>query len=43
MPAAQPDPRERDAVIIGGQCKRFSEEVTQVLLEAGQRSNSRGD
>ena len=43
MPAAQPDPQAPDGVIVDGRRKRFSEEVTQLLLEAGQRAKSRID
>lgn len=34
MPAAQPDPQDADGVLIGGRRSRFSDEVTQVLLQA---------
>jgi len=39
MPAARPDPQAPDGAIVDGRRKRFSEEVTQLLLEAGQRAN----
>jgi ankyrin repeat protein len=37
MPAARPDPQDAESVLIGGRRKRFSEEVTEFLLEAGSR------
>lgn len=35
MPAARPDPQDPDGVLLGGRRMRFSDEVTDVLLEAG--------
>ena len=40
MPGAQPDPEAPDGVIIDGRRKRFSDDVTEVLLEAGRQSRS---
>jgi ankyrin repeat protein len=34
MPAAQPDPDGSDAVLVDGRLKRFSEEITEFLLQA---------
>ncbi len=33
MPAATPDPADPGRVLIEGHSKRFSDEVTEVLLE----------
>jgi hypothetical protein len=38
MPAAQPDPQSADSVLMRGQRKRFSDEVTEFLLEEGRRA-----
>jgi ankyrin repeat protein len=38
MPAAAPDPAGSDTVILDGRRKRFSEAVTEVVLEAARRS-----
>lgn len=35
MPPARPDPLDADGVLIGGRRMRFSDEVTEFLLEAG--------
>nr|WP_145552003.1 hypothetical protein [Variovorax boronicumulans] len=35
MPGAQPDPQDPDGVLFQGRRARFSDEVTQFLLEAG--------
>ena len=35
MPGARPDPQDPDGVLVHGQRARFSDEVTQYLLEAG--------
>jgi hypothetical protein len=37
MPGAQPDPSAPGSVIIDGRRKRFSDEVTEFLLEIGAR------
>jgi ankyrin repeat protein len=37
MPGAKPDPEDPDWVLIGGHSKRFSHEVTEVLLGWGHR------
>jgi ankyrin repeat protein len=40
MPAASPDPDNAECVIVDGRRKRFSEAVTEVLLEAALRAES---
>ncbi len=40
MPTAQPDPASADTVLIDGQRKAFSEEVTEFLLGAGAATNA---
>jgi ankyrin repeat protein len=39
MPHATPDPEEPERVLIGGSSKRFSDEVTEVLLAARDSSS----
>jgi hypothetical protein len=33
MPGAEPDPEDPDRVLVDGRPKRFSEEVSEVMLE----------
>jgi len=40
MPGAEPDPQDPDRVLIDGHRKRFSDEVSEVLLERFSRSGS---